>query len=295
LLVTALLGIAGYIVQNKASIAANATQHELVREAAEQHLVEDKAAKQLERVQLQNAEFVYPVGALSNQFMQAFVRAAITCGLDGVVAMWAFEFVSPPTQPYVTILKNGNPDVFKAIAANPMFGLPPEDLARLAADPATRARWVELATHTMIPPLRALVLVIQTQARAVVPHGNDCRSLTRLCAADASRRAREPGRAQQPSAWPRVRLGRGHNLHGGCPLPHGGLCHGVGGGGRSLGGGRPRAAPALGAGLDLGAECGPEPAEAEGRQERAQAVRSIACLSARATCSVGSLSWALAC
>jgi hypothetical protein len=30
---------------------------------------------------------------------------------------------------------------------------------------------VELATHTMIPPLRALVPVLQTKARAAVPHG----------------------------------------------------------------------------------------------------------------------------
>jgi hypothetical protein len=158
-------------VQNKASITANATQHELVREAAEQHLVEDKAAKQLERAQLQNAEFVYPVGILINQFCQAFARAAHTCGLHGFLATWSWEFVSPPTQPYATVGSYHNPETFKLIAANPMLCLPPDDLARLAADPATRARWVELATHTMIPPLRALVPVLQTKARAAVPHG----------------------------------------------------------------------------------------------------------------------------
>ena len=58
LLVTALLGIAGYVVQNKASITANATQHELVQEAAERQRAEDKAGKQLERVQAQMAEFI---------------------------------------------------------------------------------------------------------------------------------------------------------------------------------------------------------------------------------------------
>ena len=171
LLVTALLGITGYVVQNKASIAANATQHELVREAAEQHLVEDKAAKQLERAQLQNAEFVYPVGMLNMQFMRAFGRAVHTCGLHGTMATWAFEYVSPPTQPYAIVINGGRPEVLKAFAANPMWCLPPDDLARLAADPATRARWVELANHTMIPPLRALVPVLQTKARDVMPHG----------------------------------------------------------------------------------------------------------------------------
>ena len=81
------------------------------------------------------------------------------------------EYVSPPTQPYAIVGSNHNPESFKAIAANTMWCLPPDDLARLAADPATRARWVELATHTMIPPLRALVPVLQTKARDVMVHG----------------------------------------------------------------------------------------------------------------------------
>ena len=50
---TAVLGIAGYVMQNKASIAANATQHELVREAAERQRQEDRAGNQLDRVRLQ--------------------------------------------------------------------------------------------------------------------------------------------------------------------------------------------------------------------------------------------------
>ena len=47
-------------MQNKAAIAANATQHELIQEAAERQRVEDKAGKQLERVQQQMALFVMP-------------------------------------------------------------------------------------------------------------------------------------------------------------------------------------------------------------------------------------------
>jgi hypothetical protein len=38
-------------------------------------------------------------------------------------------------------------------------------LARLAADPTKRARWVELATHTLLPVLRELVPIIQTKVR----------------------------------------------------------------------------------------------------------------------------------
>ena len=166
LLVTALLGIAGYVVQNKASIAANTTQHQLVQEAAERQRAEDQAGKQLERVQTQNAELVYPVGTLSGLFAPAFHRAALECGLEGHLATYAIEFVSPPAQPHATVFYGGNPKVYKTVAASPFAcTLPPDDVARLAADPTKRARWVELATHTIIPVLRELVPIIQTKVR----------------------------------------------------------------------------------------------------------------------------------
>ena len=47
-------------MQNRAAIAANATQHEIVQEAAERQRQEDKAGKQLERVQAQMALYVRP-------------------------------------------------------------------------------------------------------------------------------------------------------------------------------------------------------------------------------------------
>ena len=48
-------------VQNKAAISANATQHELVQEAAERQRKEDNAAKRLERVHDQQAYFISPI------------------------------------------------------------------------------------------------------------------------------------------------------------------------------------------------------------------------------------------
>ena len=48
-------------VQNKAAISANATQHELVQEAAEWQRQEDNAAKRLERVHDQQANFISPL------------------------------------------------------------------------------------------------------------------------------------------------------------------------------------------------------------------------------------------
>ena len=48
-------------MQNKAAISANATQHELVQEAAERQRHEDNAAKRLERVHDQQANFIFPI------------------------------------------------------------------------------------------------------------------------------------------------------------------------------------------------------------------------------------------
>ena len=60
-MITALLAIAGYILQNKNAADANKVQHEVIQEAAERDKAEAKAAKQLERVQLQMAEWVRPI------------------------------------------------------------------------------------------------------------------------------------------------------------------------------------------------------------------------------------------
>jgi hypothetical protein len=117
-------------------------------------------------VQTQNAELIYPVGALCNQFFQAFYRMALECDLEDSMATYSAEFVSPPTQPHVTIYNGASPKIFKAIAASPFqCTLPPDDLARLAADPTKRARWVELATHTLMPLVRKLMPIIQAKVR----------------------------------------------------------------------------------------------------------------------------------
>jgi hypothetical protein len=118
-------------------------------------------------VQTQNAELVYSVGTLANLFAGAFFRAALECGLEGYLATYAIEFVSPPAQSHATVYYHANPKMFKATAASPFLGtLPPDDLAHLAADPTNkRARWVELATHTLLPALRKLVPIIQTKVR----------------------------------------------------------------------------------------------------------------------------------
>ena len=50
LIFTALLGIAGYVVQSKNATAADRAQHEIVQEAADREQTRGLAAIQLERV-----------------------------------------------------------------------------------------------------------------------------------------------------------------------------------------------------------------------------------------------------
>ena len=167
-------------MQNKAAISANATQHEISQESAERQRQEDKAAKQLERVQAQMAEFLQPtLGALA-QFNRAYERAVFDCGLEEFIATYALQWVSPPTQPYAIIKNAGNRESFKRAAGSPFSQtLPPEDLARLAEDPARRARWEELMVHTVLPPLRELVPVLQSKVRTNI----DGASLWRMACA----------------------------------------------------------------------------------------------------------------
>jgi hypothetical protein len=76
-------------VQNRAAIAANATQHEIVQEAVERQRLEDKAGKQLERVQQQMALFVMPFAVAA---VRVGVSAMLSHGHDTVTQ----AIFSPP-------------------------------------------------------------------------------------------------------------------------------------------------------------------------------------------------------
>ena len=158
-------------MQNKAAIAANATQHEIIQESAERQRQEEKASKQLERVQAQAAELIWPIIQGICHFQRAYERAIFDCGVEEYVATYALQWISPPTQPYVAMLNIGNPEVMKRGAVSP-FGLtlPPADLARLAADPAKQARWTSLVLHTLLPPLRELGPIVASKVRHIRSH-----------------------------------------------------------------------------------------------------------------------------
>jgi hypothetical protein len=203
LLITALLAIVGYIVQNKNAADTNRVQHEVVQEASERVRVEEKAGRQLERVQIQSAEFNEPIGTRVNQVIYFMLRAVQDCGMETYKSIYALECCSPPTQPYASVNMNTS---MKALAANPFpCTLPPEDLERLAANPSKRAQWEQLVTHMLLPPLREMVPIIQNQVHhfqgpAVCGHKFDD---ARIFGAHAVALpvVREVRRARQGVAW----------------------------------------------------------------------------------------------
>jgi hypothetical protein len=238
LLLTALLAIAGYILQNKNAADANKVQHEVVQEAAEREKTEAKAGRQLERVQTQNAELIMPAAMLSNQFIKAFDRAVLDCGLDAYMATYAMECISPPTQSHVSVHNLGNPATVKAWGHNPFLGsLPPEDVARLAADPVKRARWVESVTHGMLPPLRELVPLIQTKVCLPMGCARGSTIMMRVRRRAVSPQDLHEARsARQNTAGPRPHLGETPRWIGYEPLhPDADPRRAVGGDGRALG------------------------------------------------------------
>jgi hypothetical protein len=156
---TGLIGMVGYAVQARSVQKASQAQARLGREEAEREKAEAKAGKQLERVQLQMAEWVRPLAV-----NVAFLMICRELGLLGYLQLYGCEFVPQPATPYVDLFVVANPAMWTAMGQAPYAQLPPEDLALLAADPALRSRYCELAVTVLLPPLRRLILLISTKS-----------------------------------------------------------------------------------------------------------------------------------
>jgi hypothetical protein len=170
-------------LQAQSAQKASKAQAILEREAAEREKAETKASKQLERVHLQLAEFVYPVQILASHFNRAFDYAVLQCGLEDYAVTYGYEWHSPPTQPHVSIYNSGAVEhggsvkFIKAVSANPFaYTLTAEDLERLAADPIKRAYWIEVVTLGLLPPLRELVPVLRTKVRSIFRVHSPCQT-----------------------------------------------------------------------------------------------------------------------
>jgi hypothetical protein len=150
-------------VQARSAQKASKAQASLELEAAEREKAEAKAGKQLERVQLQMAEWVRPLNVNSAFLCQGRMAIARECKLVGYLRLYSSEYVPQPATPYIDLFVANNPAMFAAMGRAPFVQLPPEDLALLAADPALRSRYCELAITVLLPPLRRMNLLIATK------------------------------------------------------------------------------------------------------------------------------------
>jgi hypothetical protein len=160
---TGLIGMVGYAVQARSAQKASQAQAGLLREGAERDKAEAKAGKQLERVQLQMAEWVRPIVVESNIMWYGWVAICQECKLSGYLDLYSVEYVPQPATPNIDLLFVLNPAMVAAWGAAPYAQLPPADLALLAADPALRSRYCELAATVLLPSLRRLSMIFATK------------------------------------------------------------------------------------------------------------------------------------
>ena len=159
---TGLLGMVGYVVQARSAQKSSDAQASLEREAAVREQAEAKAGKQLERVQMQMADFVRPLVTDINICFTVLPYVARELDLRAYLELYSIEFVAQPETPYVEMFNPLN--YFAAHGKNPLVKIPPEDIDMLAADPAKRQRWAELCEHVLIPPLRRMSVVLATKS-----------------------------------------------------------------------------------------------------------------------------------
>ena len=120
----------------------------------------ERANKQLKRVQLQLADFIFPVRVANLHFGHAHDRAVLECGLLASYIASAVEWHEPPSQPEAAVPRYAAAGIYAALAATPFRMLREDDIAALAADVDKLAHWIDLAMHTLLPPLRQLAAML---------------------------------------------------------------------------------------------------------------------------------------
>jgi hypothetical protein len=91
-------------------------------------------------------------------------------GLTRIVEQWRAVWMTVPDSPHIKIIQTANPTYISALLKTAAyFKLPPEDIALIEAEPSKQQRYVELVVHTMVPPLRALSTLFDTQMHLYDP------------------------------------------------------------------------------------------------------------------------------
>jgi hypothetical protein len=169
LIFTALLGIAGYVVQSKNATAADRAQHEIVQEAADREQARGLAAIQLERVRSQMGDVYRPVGEM--------ITLAANCAFDMQRELgfecndvWDNEFVRPFAlwPHHETVTRDWGPKFFAAMKGSPYKKYSPADIA-LLEDPAKRQLYIEAHAGCIAPRWREVAAILSTKSALMEP------------------------------------------------------------------------------------------------------------------------------
>jgi hypothetical protein len=165
LIFTALLAIAGYMVQSKNAADADRAQLEIVQEAADRDQVRGLAAIQLERVRSQMAEALMPLNALLLRADTCGVYMARELGFE-FANIWGYEFVRPfKLWPHVEVWNRdfgGSPTFLNAHKGSSYKQFSPADIALLEG-PAKRQIYIEAHTNCMAPCWRQVATILATK------------------------------------------------------------------------------------------------------------------------------------
>jgi hypothetical protein len=142
LAVTALLGIASYLVQAKISRDAEKSQKESDRAHVDRTRAEMKAEQQLARVMTQMERFVAPLNTSMAQLLEALVCTLGEVGLAAQIEHWQLAWLKVPAAPHIEVYHSANPAMVGAMLRSPYFKLAAQDIAVLENDPAARQRCV---------------------------------------------------------------------------------------------------------------------------------------------------------
>jgi hypothetical protein len=165
LMATAALGILSFVVQARVSSHEQKMQAELDREHAERDKGQVRAAKLLERVQLQLAEFVDPATTSLLTAAASLNHIVFAVGVDGYTAHLQLELITQSASPHVRTLDNTNPKMYRALAVAPLYTiLHDADIEMLQGDPAKRQLYADLVEATLLPPLRIFSNIVATKS-----------------------------------------------------------------------------------------------------------------------------------
>jgi hypothetical protein len=165
LIFTALLGIAGYVVQSKNATAADRAQHEIVQEAADLEQTRGLAAIQLERVRSQMAEALMPLNSLLSRADFCGTCMGWELRIESM-DIWGVALVRPfRLWPHIEVMDRDlavNRNLLNTFKGSVYSKYSPAEIA-LLEDPAKRQIYIEAYTGCMAPCYREVATILTTK------------------------------------------------------------------------------------------------------------------------------------